>query len=100
MKRLTSFIAGIVFGAAAMYFAFTLVVVHAESGTFVIQKSAASLTEIGYVDVTTWDSEEWAKHIELQRDLVATGHGDVIKNPAAIEMIEDVFKAVREGMTR
>ncbi|QDU81377.1 hypothetical protein Pla110_31180 [Polystyrenella longa] len=98
MKRFTSFVAGIIFGGAAMYFAFTLIVVQSDSGTFVIQKSAPSLSDIAYVDVSSWGAGEWAQHLELQRDLIATGHGDVIIDSAPVEMIEDVFKAVREGM--
>ncbi|MCA9041492.1 MAG: hypothetical protein KDA65_14160 [Planctomycetaceae bacterium] len=97
MKRFTAFVAGLLFGAVGMYFAFTLIVVSSPEGTFVIQKSAPSLVDFGYVDVSSWDAEEWGKHLELQRDLVATGHGDLILNPAPVQLIEDVFKTLQQG---
>ena len=81
-----------------MYLAFTIVVVSSESGTFIIEKSSPSLAEIGYVDVSGWDAKEWANHLELQRDLVATGHGDIIKNSLGAELFENVLKSVQDGI--
>lgn len=73
MRRLFSMILGVAFGAAFMWFAFSVHVVRHDGNWHFVPRQKTQLTDF-YSDVSRWDATEWNRHRELKDALIQSGH--------------------------
>lgn len=81
MKRLSSFILGMVVGAGLLYGALNYHLIHADDGMHLIPKLESQLS-LTYVDIREFTVADWAKHTELAAALMQADRGDLIEDAA------------------
>ena len=81
MRRLMTVIFGIGLGALAMFLAFNIHVVRADSDWHFVKKQQTEFADC-FADVREWDAKEWREHPHLKDALRAAGKGEIIKEPA------------------
>lgn len=72
MKRLSTFIFGMIVGAAAFYVAFNYHIVRASDGFHLVPKTSAALTDT-YVDIRGFGPLDWRSHLPLAAALADSG---------------------------
>jgi hypothetical protein len=82
MSRVSSFLLGIVFGAAALYGAMHYHVVHSADGFHLIARLSPTLGN-PYVDVRKFTAVDWQKNHELAMASLRASKGKLIQEPAA-----------------
>ena len=101
MKRLGSFLMGVVVGAAAVYGSLRYHVVRTDDGVEVVPKVQATFSET-YVDVRGFGASEWSERRGLAMALARAGHEDVLKD-AAIDQVrrglDQLFGGLRPSDT-
>ena len=80
MRRLFTMFFGFGLGLAAMFIAFKIHVVRADSDWHFVRKQETRFADF-YVDIRKWDRDEWTRHPDFQKALVASGKSELI--PAA-----------------
>ena len=69
MHRLSSFLSGLVLGAAGLYWAMTFHVVRADDGVHVVPKVTRGLSD-AYVDIRSFAAPDWYQHRGLSAAVV------------------------------
>lgn len=82
MKRLSSFLMGMLFGAALLYGAQHYHVVYADDGHHLISKLSPSLTDT-YVDIREFTFADWTDHPELATALMNADRRDLVEGAAS-----------------
>ena len=77
MKRLSSFLAGVVVGAVGLYWVMTFHVVRANDGLHVVRKVTCGLSD-AYVDIREFNSADWYRHTGLSLAVVHGGKEHLI----------------------
>lgn len=90
MRRLFTLIVAAGIGAGAVFTAFQFHVVRTDERVLLIKKPQADWHE-AYVDVRNWTIRDWGDHPNLSRNLIASGHGDVVRRSAADEIFRGLF---------
>ena len=82
MRRLSSFLMGMVVGAGLLYGALHYHLVQASDGWHVIAKTDSELAGT-YVDIRTFTFADWANHPKLAAALMRADRADLVENAAA-----------------
>jgi hypothetical protein len=77
MKRLSSFLLGVVVGAIGLYWAMTFHVVRASDGLHVVPKVTSGLAD-AYVDIRSFSSADWYRHTSLSVAIVHAGKENLL----------------------
>ncbi len=85
MKRITSFLAGVIVGAAGLYGAMTYHFVRAEDGVHLVPKVTSGLSDT-YVDIRKFNTASWYEHKSLAVALVNADKQDLLKDPAIVDL--------------
>ena len=96
MKRLFALVFGVGLGALAMFGAFHLHVVRADSGWHFVRKQKIEIADC-IADVREWDADDWKDHPELARNLEKAGKGDLVKQPTPEDLFRDAIDAWRNA---
>ncbi len=79
MRRLFSFLSGLVIGAVLVYFAMSYHVIHSKDGLHLIPKINGELAAT-YVDIREFQVADWAQNAQVAAALVQAGRRDLIDN--------------------
>lgn len=90
MRRLFAIVFGVILGGGLVYASFQYHLVRTGSGFLLVPKRQAGLRD-AYADVRQWTHHDWNEHRELVRNLIASGHGDIVSSSAAEGLLHDVF---------
>ena len=77
MKRLSSFLAGVVVGAVGLYGVMTFHVVRANDGLHVVRKVTCGFSD-AYVDIRSFSPADWHRHTGLSLAVVHGGKENLI----------------------
>jgi len=91
MRRLMTFILGMVVGGLLLYGAQKNHLIRAEDGFHLVAKVKPKLAAT-YVDIRNFTVSDWARHADVAMALVAANQGQLMENSAA--------DAVRTGLDR
>jgi hypothetical protein len=80
MNQMSSFLIGIVVGAAALFGAMHYHVVHSSDGFHVIARTAPKLAN-PYVDVRKFTAADWQKNHELAMASLRANKGKMVQEP-------------------
>lgn len=97
MKRLSSFILGVLVGAGLLYGALNYHLVHADDGLHLVSKLESQLS-MTYVDIREFTVADWANHTELAAALMNADRGDLVEgaaNDALHNMLDNVLQGNR-----
>lgn len=72
MRRLLSVCLGVAFGAALMWFAFSVHIVKSGEDVFFVSRQKTQLTDF-YANVSQWDRSEWDRHPDLKAAVARSG---------------------------
>jgi hypothetical protein len=86
MKRLSTFVMGMIAGGLLFWGALSYHLVHARDGIHLVPKVQSTLTDT-YVDIRQFGPAEWLQHADVAQALQAAGRADLIKAAA-----EDALK--------
>ncbi len=92
MRRLFAMFFGFGLGLAAMFMAFQVHVVKTESDFHFVKKQKTQVADF-YVDIRKWDREEWGRHPDFQKALVAAGKTELLPEPAPEELLNDAMRS-------
>lgn len=81
MRRLSTFIFGMVFGAGLLYFALNYHLIHADDGLHLVPKLNAELGST-YVDIREFTLADWADHPQLASALIESDQRDLMEGAA------------------
>lgn len=91
MKRLSTFIMGMITGGLLFWGALSYHVIQAPDGMHLIPKSQSTLTDT-YVDIRNFGPADWLNHADVAQALQAAGRADLIQAAAQ--------DALRTGLDR
>jgi hypothetical protein len=83
MKRLSSFLAGVVVGAVGLYGVMTFHVVHANDGLHLVRKVTCGLSD-AYVDIRSFSLADWHRHTGLSLAVVHGGKEHLLGDSALL----------------
>lgn len=86
MKRLGTFLLGMIAGAAAFYVALNYHLVRTSDGLHLVAKTSATLRDT-YVDVRAFGPLDWAQHVPLGMALNESGQ-TALKDAAVGDAVE------------
>lgn len=81
MKRLWTFILGMITGGLLFWGALSYHVVRANDGLHLIPKTNATLADT-YVDIRHFGPTEWLQHVDVAQALQAAGRADLVQAAA------------------
>ncbi|HTI50950.1 MAG TPA: hypothetical protein VL475_08365 [Planctomycetaceae bacterium] len=90
MRRVFTLLMAAVVGGGVVYTAFQYHVVRAEKRVLLVPKQRADWHD-AYVDVRGWTHREWGEHADLSRNLVTSGHGDIVSRSVTDELFRGLF---------
>lgn len=90
MRRLLTLIIAAAMGGGVVFTAFQFHVVRTDQRVLMVRKPQADWHD-AYVDVRGWTFREWGEHPALSRNLLASGHGDVVRRSATDELFRGMF---------
>jgi len=99
MKRLSSFVVGILVGAALMFMALKYHVVRAPDGWHMIPKASGQLSDC-YVDIRAFDAQTWADHKELAADIMLAKKQYLISEAVVDDAQRSIRDELRQWTTR
>lgn len=82
MRRFSSFLMGMVFGAGMLYLLMIYHIVHAADGHHLIPKIDSQLPDT-YVDIREFTFKDWADHSDLAAALIKADRGDLVEGAAS-----------------
>ena len=82
MRRLPTFIFGMMAGGVLLYTALSYHLIHAPDGMHLIPKVETTLAGT-YVDIRTFGPADWLDHVEVAQALQEAGRIDLIEAAAA-----------------
>lgn len=82
MRRLSTFLVGMVAGGVFIYFALHYHLVSAPSGLHLVPKVETSLAGT-YVDIRNFGPGDWARHPEIAMALVRANRADLLEGAAS-----------------
>jgi hypothetical protein len=91
MRRLPTFMFGVIVGGLLIYGSLNYHVINASSGLHVVPKVDSTLAET-YVDVRGWGMADWMQHKDVAAALLAANRQDLMQSAA-----ED---SIRAGIDR
>lgn len=90
MRRLLTLLIAAAVGGGAVFTAFQFHIVRTEQRVIFVRKPQADWHD-AYVDVRGWTLHEWGEHPTLSRNLVTSGHGDVVRRSATGDLFRGLF---------
>lgn len=96
MRRILTWMIGMVVGGGVVFTAFQYHVVRTDQRFLVVPKQQSDWRE-AYVDVRGWSIQEWGEHARLSQNLVAAGHGDIVARSATDRLFRGFFNSFRES---
>jgi hypothetical protein len=81
MRRLPTFICGMIVGGLLIYGGLHYHVIHASSGLHLVPKVSSTLTG-AYVDIRGFSLADWAKHQDVAAALLAADRQDLMQSAA------------------
>ncbi len=54
--------------------------------------------EDAYVDLRAWKGTEWPQHGQLAKDLIASGHGEIVVDAASKSLIDKIFDPLADHL--
>jgi hypothetical protein len=82
MRRLSTFIFGMVVGGLLIYVALNYHLIRANDGIHLVPKVDAQLSA-AYVDIRTFGPGDWAQHPEVAMAIFRADRGDLMESAAA-----------------
>lgn len=82
MRRIKTFVLGVVTGALVIYGATNYHLVRAREGLHLVPKTSSRMAET-YVDIRNFDVSDWAEHPQLALALIQADRQDLVENAAA-----------------
>lgn len=98
MKRLSSFVAGVVVGVVLATIMLKYHIVRAEQGTHWIPKAAPTFSAF-YVDIREFSVEDWQAHSDLALAIAKSGNRELL-NQAAQQSLRQTAQSWLEGLGR
>jgi hypothetical protein len=86
MRRLSTFIFGMIAGGLVIYGALSYHLIHAKDGMHLIPKVKSTFTDT-YVDIREFGPADWLERFEVAQALQAAGRADLIE-AAAFDSLE------------
>jgi hypothetical protein len=96
MRRLMALLIGIVIGGGCVYFAYQYHVVRTDDEWLFIPKTQRDLANT-YIDIRRWSVNDWAGQPELARALMKEGRSDLIVQPQAGNLFDELLRPFRSG---
>ena len=81
MRRLSTFIFGMVVGGLLIYLALNYHLIHAKDGIHLVPKTSATLAAT-YVDVRNFALADWANHQDVALAIVKADRGELLHSVA------------------
>lgn len=94
MKRVTSFLMGVIFGAVGLYVAMSYHVVRAEDGVHFVRRVSNGLADT-YVDIRQFDAAKWHEHRSVAVALINAGQENLLKDSAMSNLRQDAQNALQ-----
>ncbi len=88
MKRVTSFLMGVIVGAVGLYGAMTYHVVRAEDGVHFVRRVSNGVADT-YVDIRQFDAAQWNEHKSMAVALINADKGDLLRDSAMSNLRRD-----------
>jgi hypothetical protein len=88
MSRIVLFFIGAACGTAVTATAYQTHIVQTNEQWLFVPRTGVTLKDI-YADVRRWTRADWRAHPELVRDLVKSGHAEIIKSDTAENGFEE-----------
>lgn len=85
MRRISTFIFGMIVGGLLIFGALRYHVIHARDGMHLVPKVESTLAN-SYVDIRTFTPADWLDHVEVAQALQRAGRADLIE-AAAIDSL-------------
>ncbi len=79
MRRLFSFLSGVLAGGALIYFTMNFHLIHAQDGFHLVPKVNAQLSNT-YADIRAYKVADWAQHADIAAALVNANRRDLLDN--------------------
>ncbi len=90
MRRLLTLIVAAAIGGGTVFTAFQFHVVRTDQRVLFVRKPQPDWHD-AYVDVRAWTVRDWGDHPTLSRNLLASGHGDVVRRSATDDLFRGFF---------
>ena len=92
MRRIMTFLAGVVAGGALVYFAMNFHVIRSREGFHLVPKVSAQMAST-YVDIREFQVADWAQNAQVAAALVQANRKDLLDNA-----INDSFNQGVDGL--
>ncbi|TWU21292.1 hypothetical protein [Bythopirellula polymerisocia] len=79
MRRILTFLSGVICGGALIYFAMNFHVIHSREGYHFVPKVQAQLAST-YVDIRDFQVADWAQNAQVAAALVQANRRDLLDN--------------------
>jgi hypothetical protein len=89
MRRLSTFIFGMVAGGILIYMALNFHLIRANDGMHLVPKVESKLAAT-YVDVRSFAAADWLAHKDVAMALVRAERGDLLESMAADSLANDI----------
>jgi hypothetical protein len=92
MRRIFAMFFGFGLGLVAMFLAFKMHVVKTDADWHFVRKQETQFADF-YVDIRKWDRDEWARHPDFQKALVAAGKTELMPDVEPEDMINEALRS-------
>lgn len=96
MRRLPTFIFGMVVGGVLLYLALNYHLVRANDGMHLVPKVSATLADT-YVDVRMYGPSDFLNHQQVVQALMKSGQGELLGNAAANSLKKELDRRLQIG---
>lgn len=93
MSRFNSFLLGVFVGAAVLYCAMTVHIVHADDGIHLVPKISSGLRDT-YVDIREFRAAQWHEHKHVALALINADKEELLKEAA----LSNLRRAARDAL--
>ncbi|MDA0834692.1 MAG: hypothetical protein O2955_05470 [Planctomycetota bacterium] len=99
MRRLISMIFGMLVGGGIVYAGFYYHLVRTSEKWLIVPRKNVAF-EDPYVDMRTWKPDDWAKHQQFAKDMIAAGHGELVVQATTKNLFQEVVEQAADHLDR
>jgi hypothetical protein len=96
MRRLPTFIFGMVVGGLLLYLALNYHLIRANDGVHLVPKVSATLSDT-YADLRTYGPSDFLNHQQVVQALLKSGQGDLLGDAAANSLKNELDRRLPAG---
>lgn len=93
IRKLVGTVVVLLIGAGVMYWLLGHHIVETADKKLIVPKSEMTLTDT-YVDIRKWGADDFKEHAELTKDLISSGHQDVVVQSAGDKVLGAIKDAI------